>query len=79
MLDNGVMPSECARDQKKGRGISAPATRQSSVLQLVLEVVGRKAPKCSAHYTWHSPDVNEKALQIALPREFFRRKGESSV
>ena len=33
---------------KKGRGISAPATRQSSVLQLVLEVVGRKTPKKTA-------------------------------
>jgi hypothetical protein len=33
--------------QKKGRSISAPATRQSSVLQLALEVVGRKTPKNS--------------------------------
>ena len=60
------------RAAKKGRGISAPATRQSSVLQLVLEVVGRKPPKCSAHYTWHSLDVNEKAFPAVTAQKFQR-------
>ena len=74
-LTMAARPSEATAWQvaeKKGRGISAPATRQSSVLQLVLEVVGRKPPKHRDEYTCLHRGCQRKSLFDAVCRIFAR-------
>jgi hypothetical protein len=82
LLDNGEDRREfipAFRRAKKGRGIAAPATRQSSVLQLFLEVLGRKPPKTRIEYTCRTGDVNEKALPEGAHGKYFPVKSESPV